>query len=142
MIVTIAEHQRLKNDLVCSFCEHQPVVGRAYYQAEYDYPAKHYLFSYCAECGVEQAQRMACLVHPDYRVEKLAAPQSGGGWISVSERLPEFETNVLVYHPGPYAGVVVSRRSAVLCNSYDGWLVPTATHWMPLPSPPASKAEE
>jgi hypothetical protein len=70
MIVTIAEHQHLKNDYVCDFCEDrsQPVVGRAYTQRTYDFPVKHYLFSYCGRCGLEQADKMARLVHPDHRV--------------------------------------------------------------------------
>jgi hypothetical protein len=73
MLVTIAEHQHLKNDYRCSFCDGQggQVVGRAYFQTQYDYPQKHYLFAYCAKCGIEQAGKMARLVHPDYRVQKI-----------------------------------------------------------------------
>jgi len=72
MIITIAEHQHIKNNYTCSFCEDKskPVVGRAYKQDDATYPAKSYLFSYCADCGLMQAEKMARLVHPDYGVIK------------------------------------------------------------------------
>ena len=70
MIITIAEHQHIKNNHVCSFCGDaaEPVVGRAYKQNEHDYPDKFYLFSYCAGCGLRQAEKIAQLVHPDHKV--------------------------------------------------------------------------
>lgn len=74
MIIVIAEHQHIKNDYICDFCEDKarPVVGRAYKMFNYDYPKKHYLFAYCAKCGIDQAEKLARLVHPNYRVEKIA----------------------------------------------------------------------
>jgi len=64
MIIIIAEHQSLNNNLVCSFCEDKskPVVGRAYKQREHDFPEKYYLFSYCKDCGLQQSEKMAKLV--------------------------------------------------------------------------------
>ena len=69
-IIVIDEHQNLKNDHVCSFCEdeNKHVVGRAYAQNEWDFPLKHYLFSYCQDCGLRQADKMAKVIHPDHEV--------------------------------------------------------------------------
>jgi len=64
MIVTIDEHQHLNNDYVCSFCgnENKRVVGRAYRQSRYDYPVKHYMFSYCADCCLRESNKMMRVV--------------------------------------------------------------------------------
>ena len=63
MIVSLNEHQHLKNNFICDFCgiEKHNVIGRAYSQNQYDYPAKHYLFSSCARCGLERAKEMVRL---------------------------------------------------------------------------------
>lgn len=62
MIVTLNESQHIKNNYICDFCgivgHNHDVIGRAYSQNQYDYPAKHYLFSYCARCGMEKAKEM------------------------------------------------------------------------------------
>lgn len=75
MIVVIAERQSLKNDHTCDFCgdEDKPVVGRAYANRAYDHPRKHYLFSYCGECGARQAGKMAGLARLSSDAEQLAA---------------------------------------------------------------------
>jgi len=64
MIITINERQHIDNEYVCSFCgdEKQPVIGKAYRQSKYDYPNKHYLFSYCAKCALIQADKIVRLV--------------------------------------------------------------------------------
>jgi hypothetical protein len=69
MIIIIAEHQHIKNDYTCSFCEdkNKPVVGRAYKQEMSTYPDKYYLFAYCADCGLKQAEEIVKLVHPKRR---------------------------------------------------------------------------
>lgn len=74
MIITINEHQNMHNDHICSFCEdeHHPVIGRAYYQIEVDYPKKHYLYSYCARCCLRQAEKMVKVVHPNYKISEVA----------------------------------------------------------------------
>ena len=70
MIITINERQHINNEYVCSFCgdEKQPVIGKAYRQSKYDYPNKHYLFSYCAKCALIQADKIVRLVHPKHKV--------------------------------------------------------------------------
>lgn len=47
-------------------------------------------------------------------------------WISVTERLPELNENVLVY----------SAHSGLICIDANIWFDRNATHWMPLPEPP------
>lgn len=78
-IITINEHQHLNNDHLCSFCgdTEQPVVGRAYFQQRRDYPAKHYLFSYCARCALIQAEKMVKVVHPKYEVHEVITKTGG-----------------------------------------------------------------
>ena len=62
-------------------------------------------------------------------------------WISVKERLPEVEANVLAY---------IGYGCIVVCwLTYDGyWQGPArifdkdeVTHWMPLPEPPKEEGE-
>ncbi len=68
----------------------------------------------------------------------LAAPQQGG-WIPVSERLPEPETDMLVY------GYKYSSMYHTVAGLFDDeWLSQETeytigfevTHWQPLPPPP------
>ena len=63
-------------------------------------------------------------------------------WVSVDERLPEHEDDVLLYVEDYGSWITLGRRSG------DGWYVNEAaegggpkpldrfTHWMPLPEPP------
>ena len=62
-------------------------------------------------------------------------------WISVKERLPEVEADILAY---------IGEGSFVVCwMTHDGyWQCPAylmdkddVTHWMPLPRPPKEKGE-
>ena len=68
-------------------------------------------------------------------------------WISVEERLPEDDTNVLVYAIGNNEPSVIAM-TGYTHNMYgfniEGWRAPwqyffyeyKITHWMPLPEPP------
>lgn len=76
-------------------------------------------------------------------------------WISVEDRLPDVDEQVIVFAEGKIDGFIgdtvmaVSRRYYPLrsCNAestYIDWVAPWAyflvdykiTHWMPLPQPP------
>ena len=70
-----------------------------------------------------------------------------GGWIPVSERLPETRTNVLAYD-GNLPHSVTSFRVVSLSIDGSQWFdqhtdeehpVNVFTHWMPLPEPPRVK---
>lgn len=75
-----------------------------------------------------------------------------GGWISVKERLPEFDTEVLMFLPDAEAGTHFlsgEYQSEHECDGYimdEGWVCIALgneyepTHWMPLP--PAPKEEQ
>lgn len=70
-------------------------------------------------------------------------------WISVNDRLPDYNTHVLVYEPKYDGGEI--RIASLHKNPYDGkieWLDSNCeywgiefnfTHWMPLPQPPDVK---
>ena len=79
----------------------------------------------------------------DLALSALSEPK---GWVSVSERLPERETWVLV-HNGEWTGVGTYRYAD---DESECWqsettefiehLGPKVTHWQPLPAPPAPNA--
>ena len=52
-------------------------------------------------------------------------------WTPVTERLPEFNENVLVY----------SAHSGLICIDANIQFDRNATHWMPLPEPPKGEEE-
>ena len=91
---------------------------------------KHEIFSTddtCYECGAPYWEIIESL---QKSIAELESP-----WIPVSERLPEDEKHVLLFHPQWRIEVPRYRRGSSeplaigLCND-------TATHWMPLPEPP------
>jgi hypothetical protein len=64
------------------------------------------------------------------------APAKRGEWISVKDRLPEEEKEVLCYLGNALGkGIVVAFRRHGDWY-FDGWKCPTVTHWMLLPEPP------
>lgn len=67
-------------------------------------------------------------------------PDAPGGWISVEDRVPERDKDVLVHAPanGTYPAQIAV---AYLCGNVGRWAVDVGvyllvTHWMPLPEPP------
>ena len=66
-------------------------------------------------------------------------------WISVKDRLPEYNIKCLVYipQPGYYPKIIVAYYSSTK-NIWIGtegsiYYNHRPTHWMPLPSPPTEK---
>lgn len=66
-------------------------------------------------------------------------------WISVEDRLPEKDQDVLYFfevtgvHSGKYLGI----HDGYECFGGDkGWLCGDVTHWQPLPAPPTDKPKE
>lgn len=55
-------------------------------------------------------------------------------WISVEDRLPELEKNVLIFSNfGTYTGELKMHNEWADHHLYE---IDQVTHWMPLPSPP------
>ena len=69
-------------------------------------------------------------------------------WISVKDKLPPYNRNVLVYRPNMAMKILVDTYDGYYGDDddewYEGWALyggdthgnPVITHWMPLPHPP------
>lgn len=74
-------------------------------------------------------------------------PEPVNGWISVKDRLPENETEVLIYCPEFVCtiklamwiedGFYVDREDLIVKPAPNGY----CTHWQPLPEPPKEGAK-
>lgn len=76
--------------------------------------------------------------------------QKDGQWIKVEDRLPDFETKVLVFYRISKEGegyVEIGKLRSITTSAnhvsyewtdkgYDS--IPDPSHWMPLPEPPAT----
>lgn len=66
------------------------------------------------------------------------------GWISVKDRLPDYDQLVLIWHPGFKQPFVGSRVDSALMSPLYWWRCEldmyeseeVITHWQPLPAPP------
>lgn len=77
-------------------------------------------------CGLAASQSKDCSEAVAKYLELWAKQPR---WIPVTERLPEFNENVLVY----------SAHSGLMCIDANIQFDRNATHWMPLPEPPKEK---
>ena len=77
-------------------------------------------------------------------MERIEAQPQVGGWIPVSERLPEDGYGVLVTVNGKHNNITfINALEIAEYDSTDGWIVegyldwtnPDVTAWMPLPEP-------
>jgi hypothetical protein len=59
-----------------------------------------------------------------------------GEWISVSERYPEEDEDVLVFSTDGIHVASLDEDGTWYPSHGDGWDFPGVTHWMPLPAPP------
>lgn len=85
-------------------------------------------------------------------VRKAPTVQPGPGWISVKDRLPEYNKEVLTYTPGMAMPIVVDAYDGYYGEDddewYEGWRYRgnhcenRSTHWMPLPEPPKEADHE
>jgi hypothetical protein len=81
------------------------------------------------------------LVASDARIEELedelAEAQSKIlRWISVSERLPEEDVDVLVMTKHGMHVADLDEYGTWNASHGDSWQFPKPSHWMPLPEPP------
>lgn len=75
-------------------------------------------------------------------------------WIPVTERLPMYNVDVLVYRPAMAMKVLVSSYEGYYGEDdnewHEGWVRygkglggnSVITHWMPLPSPPSTEVSK
>jgi hypothetical protein len=71
-------------------------------------------------------------------MEKMVDVNPSSGWISVKERLPEYDVEVLTFETGNYKVNAVSEYTQWWWDSNEGF-ERNPTHWMPLPKPPEEK---
>ena len=107
-------------------------------------PEACYHCPYMVDCetfgsaGNNSRDALAYINHLEARVPK---------WISVKDRLPEDDVDVIVYavsNNGGYTIVITFHTHKLYGLNIEGWAPPwqyftssyTITHWMPLPEPP------
>jgi hypothetical protein len=71
-------------------------------------------------------------------MEKMVDVNLSSEWISVKERLPEYDVEVLTFETGNYKVNAVSEYTQWWWDSNEGF-ERNPTHWMPLPKPPEEK---
>jgi len=99
----------------------------------------------CSSCGAKVECGATCLSNSIWNTRQLPDQASAGdGWISVEDRLPEIEQDVLIAYSKKNRSVVGKRRSSVQKGDYFvtvAWNVGAGdvTHWRPIPNPPSDK---
>lgn len=94
------------------------------------------------------AKQCLCEIECEDCIEShlLAAGWRKQEWISVEERLPEVDTNVLVITASGSFKVarcnIYKNGTLVLWATNDGLGERAITHWMPLPDPPTMRKED
>ena len=85
---------------------------------------------------------MAWDMNVAWRVWQAAKAQAVPEWISVDDRLPNRQVNVLVASKHDFVCIASLTNNHKNNKFYDGdgFAINSITHWMPLPKPP--KAQE
>ena len=81
----------------------------------------------------------------EYLVEHLATFDPPNKWVIVEERLPENNTQVLMWSARwkiAEAGSYYNKHFWVYSEIGDGYIADNITHWMPLPAPPDRRPPE
>jgi hypothetical protein len=102
-------------------------------------------------CNLKTFTKAARWAERELRASTAAAPSPvPAGWIRVDDKLPEFNTEVLVVFAGPILPATGQLSRIYGKPGETEWLVPkensgfgedyTVTHWMPLPLHPREVA--
>ena len=80
---------------------------------------------------------LCCGMYPP-PAEKVERFEKVAEWISVKDRLPERNQNVLIAREKPFHTYLLTafQRDGVFHSNQDAIMLGKVTHWMPLPKPP------
>ena len=84
----------------------------------------------CDGCGTRVADQ-ECATIADHLIANGVTVNE---WISVKDRLPEYENQVLTYRGE--SGISVERMFPGAMWDFDYDIIDAVTHWMPLPEAP------
>ena len=89
---------------------------------------------WCYSLNGEDALRWA----HEYAAKPVAEREVSEEWISVKDRLPERNQNVLIAREKPFHTYLLTafQRDGVFHSNQDAIMLGKVTHWMPLPKPP------
>ena len=89
---------------------------------------------WCYSLNGEDALRWA----HEYALKPVAEREVSEEWISVKDRLPERNQNVLITREKPFHTYLLTafQRDGVFHSNQDAIMLGKVTHWMPLPKPP------
>jgi hypothetical protein len=86
----------------------------------------------CSKCQYDKCgSNCGYAIRADYLI---ANGVTVAKWIPVTERLPEYEQQVLTYRGE--SGISIERMFPGACWDFDYDFIDDVTHWMPLPEPP------
>ena len=103
-------------------------------------------FESCFKCFKSAHRKIVA-----YNEMAISALREQPRWISVEERLPEYNADVLVYRPNMAMKFLVDSYDGYYGEDdgewYEGWNAygkdihgnSVITHWMPLPKPPTEE---